>query len=155
MKHNTLKTILSLFLVICMMAFFAGCTPGEEDPTEPGSIETTQPTEKTTAPTEITAPTDRTEPAAAPSEETQAPTTPVEAETEPATEPPQTDPTFATERPTESQAVTFTDVDETVYAISSVNIRFGPSTDYEKVGSLSYGQSIRRTGIGSNGWSRV
>ena len=43
MKHNTLKKLLSLLLVICMMASFAGCIPGEEDPTEPSAIETTGP----------------------------------------------------------------------------------------------------------------
>ncbi len=41
MKHNTLKKVLSLLLVICMMASFAGCISGEEDPTEPSTIVTT------------------------------------------------------------------------------------------------------------------
>ena len=50
MKHNTLKKTLSLLLVICMMASFAGCIPGEEDPTEPSTIETTGSTENTTVP---------------------------------------------------------------------------------------------------------
>ena len=128
MKHNTLKKILSLLLVICMMASFAGCVPAEEDPTDPGTIETTGPTENTTVPTDgTTAPTDSTAASTSPTEETQAPT---EAETEPpATEAPNTDPTFATEIPTESPVETFVDVVETVYAISTVNVRSGPSTD--------------------------
>lgn len=46
-------------------------------------------------------------------------------------------------------------VDETVYANDLVNVRKGPSTDYERVGSLSYGESVHRTGIGADGWSRV
>ena len=53
---------------------------------------------------------------------------------------------------------TFTDCNETVYAISTVNLRSGPSTDYEKVGSLSTGDSVTRTGIGTGdyeNWSRV
>ena len=67
MKHNTLKKILSLLLVICMMASFAGCIPGEEEPTNPSTTETTGPTESTAGPTDgTTAPTDNTE-------ETQAP----------------------------------------------------------------------------------
>ena len=41
MKHNTLKKTLSLLLVICMMASFAGCIPSEEDHTNPSTIETT------------------------------------------------------------------------------------------------------------------
>ena len=157
MKHNTLKKILSLLLVICMMASFAGCIPGEEDPTEPSTIETTGPTESTPAPTDgTTAPTDNTDATTSPTEETQAPTEPTEAETEPpATEAPNTDPTFATEVPTESPVETFVDVVETVYAISTVNVRSGPSTDDMIVGSLSYGESVQRTGIGNKGWSRV
>ena len=157
MKHNTLKKLLSLLLVICMMASFAGCIPGEEDPTEPSAIETTGPTENTTVPTDgTTAPTDSTAASTSPTEETQAPTEPTEAETEPpATEAPNTDPTFATEIPTESPVETFVDVVETVYAISTVNVRSGPSTDDMIVGSLSYGESIQRTGIGNKGWSRV
>ena len=96
MKHNTLKKILSLLLVICMMASFAGCLPSEEDPTTPSTIETNGPTESTTAPTDgTTAPTANTDATTSPTEETQAPTEPTEAETEPpATEAPNTDPTF-------------------------------------------------------------
>jgi len=74
MKHNTLKKILSLLLVIGMMASFAGCIPGEEDPTEPSTIETTGPAESTAGPTEgTTAPTDSTDVTTSPTEETQAP----------------------------------------------------------------------------------
>ena len=116
MKHNTLKKILSLLLVICMMASFAGCIPGEEDPINPSTIETTGPTDNTTAPTDGTiAPTDGTESNTSPTEETQEPTIPKEDVTEPpTTEVPNTDPTFATEVPTESPVETFVDVVETV-----------------------------------------
>ena len=62
MKHNTIKKVLSLLLVICMTASFAGCVPGEEDPTEPSSSETAAHTENTTAPTDgTTVPNDRTD----------------------------------------------------------------------------------------------
>lgn len=53
------------------------------------------------------------------------------------------------------EVITYTDVNETVYAKSTVNIRKGPSTDYEKVGQLKEGDSITRIGIGDNGWSKV
>ena len=157
MKHYTLKKILSLLLVICMMASFAGCIPGEEDPTEPSAIETTGSTESTTAPTDGTAaPTESADATSSPTEETQASITPTEDVTEPpATEVPDTAPTFATEVPTESPVETFVDVVETVYAISTVNVRSGPSTDDMIVGSLNYGESVQRTGIGNKGWSRV
>ena len=51
--------------------------------------------------------------------------------------------------------VTFNAVEETVYAKSDVNVRKGPSTDYSKVGVLKGGKTVTRTGIGSNGWSKV
>ena len=150
MKHNAIKKVLSLLLVICMMASFTGCIPGDEDPTQPSTIETTGPTESTTAPTGAT------DPSTSPTEETQAPTTPTEDMTEPpATEAPNTDPTFATELPTESPVETFVDVVETVYAVSTVNVRTEPNTDALIIGSLRYGESVQRTGIGNKGWSRV
>ena len=52
----------------------------------------------------------------------------------------------------------FSPVEETVYATGTVNIRSGPSTETEKVGSLSRGQSVTRTGVGTGDyakWSRV
>lgn len=128
MKHNTLKKILSLLLVICMMTSLAGCIPGKEDPTEPTTLETTGSTENSSAPKDDTiAPTDGTESTTSPTKEIQAPTEPTDTETQPPeTETPNTDPTFATEIPTESLVETFVDVVETVYAISTVNIRSGP-----------------------------
>lgn len=49
----------------------------------------------------------------------------------------------------------FSSVNQTVYATSSVNVRASYTTSSRKIGSLSAGDSITRTGIGSNGWSRV
>ena len=51
--------------------------------------------------------------------------------------------------------ITFSVVDETVYAIYDVNIRTGPGTENEKIGSLKVTESIQRIGIGDNGWSKV
>jgi hypothetical protein len=51
-------------------------------------------------------------------------------------------------------AIAYTEVNETVYATNAVNIRTGPSTDYEKIGALKMGESINRVGIG-DGWSLV
>lgn len=65
--------------------------------------------------------------------------------TEPATEP--------VTKPTPS--VSFSEVSETVYATGSVNVRTGPSTDYEKIGKLKWGESVTRIGVGDNGWSKV
>ena len=51
--------------------------------------------------------------------------------------------------------VVFTEVNETVYAIASVNVRTGPGTAFERIDRLSYGQAIQRIGVGENGWSKV
>lgn len=51
--------------------------------------------------------------------------------------------------------VVFTDVNEVVYAIASVNIRLGPGTEFDRIDFLSTGDSITRIGIGDNGWSKV
>lgn len=54
---------------------------------------------------------------------------------------------------TEAQ-ITFTDVDETVYATETVRVRSTPSTEGAEVGALSGGESVRRTGYHEE-WSRV
>lgn len=63
------------------------------------------------------------------------------------------------EAPVEAEPTySFTSVNETVYATSTVNIREGFSADTDKVGSLGKGQSIKRVGIGTGdaeGWSQV
>lgn len=49
----------------------------------------------------------------------------------------------------------YTEVDEIVYAVTSVNIRTGPSIYHTQLGVLPFGAPIRRTAIGDNGWSKV
>lgn len=52
----------------------------------------------------------------------------------------------------------FTEVNETVYATGSVNIRASWSANSEKLGALSWGESVTRTGIGTGeaeNWSMV
>lgn len=54
--------------------------------------------------------------------------------------------------------LTFTDCNETVYATGTVNLRSGPSTEDDKVGSLNKNQSVTRIGIGTGdyaSWSKV
>lgn len=55
---------------------------------------------------------------------------------------------------TETPSMSFTSVNETVYATDSVNVRSSPSTSGTRIGSLSEGDSVTRTGIG-DGWSRI
>lgn len=51
--------------------------------------------------------------------------------------------------------VTFSSVNETVYTTATVNVRKSYSTSSDIVGSAIKGTQLKRTGIGSNGWSRV
>lgn len=58
----------------------------------------------------------------------------------------------------EIQIDLFTDVNETVYATGTVNLRSGAGTSYDKVGQLSWGNQVQRIGIGTGeaeGWSEV
>lgn len=58
----------------------------------------------------------------------------------------------------QAQALTFTEVNEQVWATGTVNLRSGPSTDNDKLGSLNKGNSVTRIGIGTgdySSWSRV
>ncbi len=43
----------------------------------------------------------------------------------------------------------------TKYAKQSVNVRKGPGTDYEKIGSLTMNQKVTVTGQADNGWYRI
>lgn len=150
--------IVSLTLIIVLMAGLAGCTVDGEvtGGTTENTVQTTVPSEYT-KPTETTAPTQTTVPTTEPENPTEsqpeetvmatdpAPTETESVETQPAeTEPVETEP-----------EVIWTQVDETVYATSTVNIRKGPSADTKKLSSLSKGDSVKRTAIGDNGWSRV
>lgn len=63
-----------------------------------------------------------------------------------------------TTTPPKEETPTFTDVNETVYVKSSsntINVRKSYSTNSSVVGTLKNGDSVTRTGKGSNGWSRV
>lgn len=47
------------------------------------------------------------------------------------------------------------DLNETVYAVSTVNVRELPDKTSTKIGSLKSGEHVIRTGLCDNGWSRV
>lgn len=60
----------------------------------------------------------------------------------------------------EPEVQLFTDCNETVYAVGTVNIRASYTADSNKLGSLTRGQSVTRTGVAiqgteADGWSRV
>lgn len=49
---------------------------------------------------------------------------------------------------------TVTELTATKYAVQSVNVRSGPSTDYDKIGGLTTNQEVQVTGQASTGWYR-
>lgn len=113
--------------------------PDSQPVTEAPTISTEIPTEISTQPTQPPAESEAIQPTTHPTE------VPTEAPTE-----------VPTEAPTQpSEAVTYKKVDETVYALRSANIRSGPGKSYDKLDTLEWAGSIRRIGIGSNGWSQV
>ena len=73
------------------------------------------------------------------------------------TQQPETPSTPSNNTNTNNTEPTFTDVNQTVYVhnTESVNVRSGPGTSYSSLGKLAKNTSITRTGVGSNGWSRV
>lgn len=56
---------------------------------------------------------------------------------------------------TQTTEPTFKSVNETVYANSTVNVRKSWSTSSTILGTLQEGDSVKRTGKGSNGWDKV
>lgn len=71
--------------------------------------------------------------------------------------------TYFAETAPEAEAATIQDADYTVdetdattmYAKKSVNVRAGASTDYEKIGSLSWAEEVTVTGVASTGWYQI
>ena len=55
----------------------------------------------------------------------------------------------------EESTYTVADMRKTMYAKQSVNLRNGPSSDYEKVGSLTTNQEVAVTGQADTGWYRI
>lgn len=49
----------------------------------------------------------------------------------------------------------YKEVNETVYAITTVHLRESDSLEGKILATLTLGESIKRTGIGNNGWSKV
>ena len=116
---------------------------------QPKTEQPTDPAPSTSAPEPIATPEPIKDTAPEPEPE-QTPAAPVETED---TQPPE-----ETEPQEAEQVQLFTEVNETVYATETVNLRSGPSTAHDKVGSLNKSDSVTRVGIGTGeaeGWSRI
>ena len=152
MKHRTHKLAAkTVAAILCAALMLTACGSKETTSNETASTETTsvESTEMTSTEAAVAEPT--VEPAETPTESETAPTeTPAESPV-PAVEP--------TAAPVESTAVstgyTYSELNQTMYAKSAVNVRDLPSTDGKKIGSLKASQEITVTGkCDQTGWYR-
>lgn len=149
MKHRTHKLAAkAVAAILCAALMLTACSSKETTSNETASTETTSVTATEATSVESTE-TTVAEPTVEP---TEAPT-----ETAPAESPaPAVEPTAA---PVESTAVstgyTYSELSQTMYAKSAVNVRDLPSTDGKKIGSLKASQEITVTGkCDQTGWYR-
>lgn len=155
MKHRTHKpTAKAVATILCAALMLTACGSKETANTETTSVTATEATsvestEMTTTEAAVAEPT--AEPTEAPTESEAAPTeTPAESPA-PAVE--------STAAPVESTAVstgyTYSELNQTMYAKSAVNVRDLPSTDGKKIGGLKASQEITVTGkCDQTGWYR-
>lgn len=142
-----LAIILAIIVVavVLIIRLNSSGAPGASEPFEPNHINTS--TEEPPAPAEATATPEPT-PTATP---TPTPTTPpVTITVTPSPSPSPTPP------PTGIDGISVTPVNDTVYISGDgVNIRKGPGTGYDRLGSENKGYRLDRTGRAANGWSQV
>ena len=156
MKHRTHKpTAKAVAAILCAALMLTACGSKETTSNETASTETTSVTATETTSVESTE-TTVAEPTAEPTiEPTEAPTESETAPTETATAP-TVEPTAEPVEPTAvSTGYTYSEVSQTMYAKSAVNVRDLPSTDGKKIGSLKASQEITVTGkCDQTGWYR-
>ena len=154
MKHRTHKpTAKAVATILCAALMLTACGSKETTSKETASTETTsvESTVESTTETAVAEPT--AEPAIEPAETpTESETAPTETATAPTVEP--------TAAPTETTTAanagyTYSELNQTMYAKSAVNVRDMPSTDGKKISSLKASQEITVTGkCDQTGWYR-
>lgn len=153
MKHRTHKpTAKAVAAILCAALMLTACGSKETANTETTSVTATETTSVESTETTVAEPT--AEPTVEPTE------APMESKTAPAESPaPDVEPTAApvvTETTTAADAgYTYSELSQTMYAKSAVNVRDLPSTDGKKIGSLKASQEITVTGkCDQTGWYR-
>ena len=152
-RKDAVKTVVA---ILCAALMLTACGSKETTSNETASTETTSAETTSVESTEITT-TEETvaEPATEPTvEPTEAP---MESKAAPAESPaPAVEPTAAPVEPTAvSTGYTYSELSQTMYAKSAVNVRDLPSTDGKKIGSLKASQEITVTGkCDQTGWYR-
>ena len=152
MKHRTHKpTAKAVAAILCAALMLTACGSKETTSNETASTETISVESTEMATTEAAVAEPVTEPTVEPTE------APMESKAAPAESPaPAVEPTTA---PVESTAVstgyTYSELSQTMYAKSAVNVRDLPNTDGKKIGSLKASQEITVTGkCDQTGWYR-
>lgn len=156
MKHRTHKLAAkAVAAILCTALMLTACGSKETTSNETASTETTSAETTSVESTEVTT----TE--AATTEPTVKPTeTPTESETAPTETAPVESPAPAVEPTaapveTTNAGYTYSELSQTMYAKSAVNVRDLPSTDGKKIGSLKASQEITVTGkCDQTGWYR-
>ena len=150
MKHRTHKpTAKAVAAILCAALMLTACGSKKTTSNETASTETTSVTA-----TEATVAEPTAEPAVKPTEApTESETAPTE--TAPVESPaPAVEPTAAPVETTNA-GYTYSELNQTMYAKSAVNVRDLPSTDGKKIGSLKASQEITVTGkCDQTGWYR-
>lgn len=152
MKHRTHKLAAkAVAAILCAALMLTACGSKETTSNETASTETTsvESTEMTTTEAAVAEPT--AEPTVEPTE------APMESKTAPAKSPaPAVEPTAASVEPTAVRTgYTYSELSQTMYAKSAVNVRDLPNTDGKKIGSLKASQEITVTGkCDQTGWYR-
>lgn len=145
--------IFCLSAALLLVSLTACHKPQEDQPTEPDP-----PQAATSTQADVSTPEPLADPKPEPPE--QAPASPDQLSDTISAAPDEVEDTQPPEEtePQEDEVQLFTDVNETVYATGTVNLRSGPSTAHDKVGSLNKSDSVTRVGIGTaeaEGWSRI
>lgn len=149
MKHRTHKfAAKAVAAILCAALMLTACGSKET-----ANTETTSTTATETAPVESTTEATVAEPTAEPTAE------PAEAPTKAPTETAPASTVEPTAAPVETTAIstgyTYSELNQTMYAKSAVNVRDLPSTDGKKIGSLKASQEITVTGkCDQTGWYR-
>ena len=146
MKHRTHKpTAKAVAAILCAALMLTACGSKETANTETTSAEATS-----VESTETTVAEPTVEPTETPTESETAPT-----ETAPTESPaPAVEPTAAPVETTNT-GYTYSELNQTMYAKSAVNVRDLPNTDGKKIGSLKASQEITVTGkCDQTGWYR-
>ena len=153
MKHRTHKLAAkAVAAILCAALMLTACGSKETANTETTSATATEATsvestEMTTTEAAVAEPT--VEPAETPTESEATPT-----ETAPAVEP-TAEPVVAETTTVADAGYTYSELNQTMYAKSAVNVRDLPSTDGKKIGSLKASQEITVTGkCDQTGWYR-